>query len=185
MHACTQNIPSTRTAVLTALAACVAALAVGCASTPNADDADGADAALRAFKKSEQDSLKGRGDTSIRIDPEIASKCDLPIAHFAFDSSDIRMGEAPALDALAHCFISGPLAGQDLMLVGHADPRGELNYNYALGQARAGGVAAYLLLHGLPDERIITSSLGELEATGSTPDGWARDRRVEVLLANH
>jgi peptidoglycan-associated lipoprotein len=164
------------------LAGGLAALAVGCAATPIADDAD---AALRAFNKSNDESIKGRGDTSISIDPAIASKCDLPIAHFAFDSSEIRMGEAPTLDALAHCFISGPLKGEDLMLVGHADPRGELNYNYALGQARAGGVAAYLGLHGLPEERVITSSLGELEATGTSAAGWARDRRVEVLLANH
>lgn len=163
----------------------LAALAVGCAGGPSPHDASEADGALHAFEKSHEESLAGRGDTSISIDPAIASKCDLPIAHFAFDSVDIRMGEAPALDALAHCFISGPLEGEDLMLVGHADPRGELTYNYALGQARAGSVATYLGLHGLDHERVTTSSLGELEATGQNAEEWARDRRVEVLLANH
>ena len=169
-------------AMLGALAPLV--LGAGCAAGP-AEGADEADAALRAFESSKEKSLKGRGDTAIRIDPAIANKCDLPIAHFAFDSADIRMGEAPTLDALAHCFISGPMKGEDLMLVGHADPRGEVSYNYALGQARAGSVAVYLGLHGLNEERVVTSSLGELEATGSTPEEWARDRRVEVLLANH
>lgn len=159
-------------------------LALGCAATPKAD-VDDADGALRAFEEANEASNRGSGDTAINIDPAIAAKCDLPIAHFAFDSADIRMGEAPALDALAQCFISGPMKGEDLMLVGHADPRGETNYNYALGQARAGSVAIYLGLHGLHEERVFTSSLGELEATGSTPEEWARDRRVEVLLANH
>lgn len=163
----------------------LALLAVGCANTPNADNADEADSALRAFENANEASNKGSGDTAISIDPAIAAKCDLPAAHFAFDSADIRMGEAPALDALAQCFISGPMKNEDLMLVGHADPRGEVNYNYALGQARAGSVATYLGLHGLPSERVITSSLGELEAVGTSPDSWARDRRVEVLLANH
>ncbi len=161
----------------------IAAFAVACAPSP--DSADDADGALRAFNKTKDDSLNGNGDTSVSIDPAIASKCDLPIARFAFDSADIRMGEAPALDALAHCFMAGPMKGHDLMLVGHADPRGEVTYNYALGQMRAGSVVTYLGLHGLAGERVVTSSLGELEATGETPAEWARDRRVEVLLANH
>ena len=104
----------------TALIAILALAASACAANPNANGADEADSALSAFESSKSKSLKGNGDTSIKIDPAIARACDLPIAHFAFDSADIRMGEAPTLDALAECFMSGPLKGSDLMLVGHA-----------------------------------------------------------------
>jgi peptidoglycan-associated lipoprotein len=161
---------------------------VGCAAAPGSDAAKtGAEAeqALEAFERSHERSLRGSGDTAISIDPRIASECDLPVAHFAFDSANIHLGEAPALDALAHCFTAGPMKGEGLMLVGHADPRGELQYNFGLGQARAGSVARYLTLHGLGEERIATSSLGELEATGTDAPSWKRDRRVEVLLADH
>jgi peptidoglycan-associated lipoprotein len=124
------------------------------------------------------------GDTSIIIDPAIAAKCRLPAAHFDFDSEYIQLMDSPALDMLAACFTSGPLAGETMLLVGHADPRGEVSYNFGLGQRRAGSVATYLGLAGMDDGRVISSSLGELEATGVDQTGWARDRKVEILLAD-
>ena len=57
------------------------------------------------------------------------------------------------------------------------------NNRSALGQKRAGAVAGYLSKQGLAEERIATSSRGELEATGEDQSGWARDRRVEIFLA--
>jgi peptidoglycan-associated lipoprotein len=36
----------------------------------------------------------------------------------------------------------------------------------------------------MSEGKIRTSSRGELEASGSNDEGWARDRRVEVLLAD-
>jgi peptidoglycan-associated lipoprotein len=122
--------------------------------------------------------------TSIQVDPEIARKCQLPEAHFAFDSSRVSNTDSPALDSLARCFTKGPLRGRAMKIVGHADPRGELEYNFALGQRRAGSVADYLAHRGMSEGKIRTSSRGELEASGSNDEGWARDRRVEVLLAD-
>ena len=122
--------------------------------------------------------------TSIQVDPEIAKKCNLPKAHFDFNSSKVRGHDSPALDKLAECFTRGPLRGRAMKIVGHADPRGELEYNFALGQRRAGSIADYLAKHGMSEQKISTSSRGELEASGSEESGWARDRRVEVLLAD-
>jgi peptidoglycan-associated lipoprotein len=161
--------------LLLTLAAAV--VVTGCAS--NATDAKtGADRGAKITKTT------ARGDTSLLLDSEIASKCALPDAHFAFDSAHMGTGEAPALDALAACFKSGPLKGRGMMLVGHADPRGELHYNFALGQQRAGSVADYLGRKGLAEDRVSTSSLGELEANGTDDVSWALDRKVEVLLAD-
>jgi peptidoglycan-associated lipoprotein len=122
---------------------------------------------------------------SIQIDGRILQACgDLPTAHFAFDSVAITGGAAEALGALARCFVSGPLAGARLHLVGHADPRGGVAYNLALGHQRAGSVATFLLQRGLTEDRVGTVSKGDFEASGSDEHGWALDRKVEVFLAD-
>jgi peptidoglycan-associated lipoprotein len=122
---------------------------------------------------------------SIQIDDKILKACgDIPTARFAFDSASIGPEAQGALDALARCFVSGPLKGsKGLRLVGHADPRGETEYNLALGQKRAGSVGEYLATKGLDKGRIQTLSKGAFEATGTDEEGWARDRKVDVTLA--
>jgi peptidoglycan-associated lipoprotein len=109
---------------------------------------------------------------SIRVDEEIARRCNLPTAHFEFDSSALSPSAAQALDALGACFTTGPLKGRSMKIVGHADPRG------------AGSVAQYLEQKGLESDRLLTSSMGELEATGHDESGWAADRKVEILLGS-
>lgn len=124
-------------------------------------------------------------DTSkavVVVDPRIQEACNMPTPHFAFDSASVE-GD-PALDVLASCFLRGPMTGKELRLVGHADPRGDFEYNVLLGHKRAGNVANYLESKGLTDDRIATSSRGEMDATGQDESGWAEDRRVDILLAD-
>jgi len=122
---------------------------------------------------------------SVQIDPRIAKACgDLPETHFAFDSARIQGDAQTSLDALARCFETGPLRGRNMRLIGHTDPRGEVEYNLGLGQRRAGSVASYLGGRGLSNGAMATSSRGEQDATGTDEQGWARDRRVDILLAN-
>ena len=104
------------------------------------------------------------------------------MTHFAFDSAAIDAQAGAALDALATCFSTGALAGRSMMLTGHTDPRGELEYNLALGQRRAGSVAHYLEGRGLAKAHVSTTSHGELDAVGTDEEGWARDRKVDVSL---
>src|SRR5579864_5308285 len=74
---------------------------------------------------------------SVVIEDRILKACgDIPAAHFAFDSSKIDGDASIALTALARCFATGPLRGHSMKLIGHADPRGEVEYNLALGQRR-------------------------------------------------
>jgi peptidoglycan-associated lipoprotein len=122
---------------------------------------------------------------SIHIDESIMKTCgDIPTAHFAFDSAKIQAGAADVLDAIARCFVSGPLKGRAMKLIGHADPRGEHEYNFALGQKRAGSVGAYITTKGVDTAKIQTSSKGDTDATGIDEAGWARDRKVDVLLGS-
>jgi len=121
--------------------------------------------------------------SGVQVDERIAKMCNLPEARFDFDSSNLSAGARSVLDALASCFKDGAGKDQSMRIVGHADSRGETVYNFALGQKRAGAVAGYLSSVGLGEDRIATSSRGELEATGHDDSGWARDRRVEIFLA--
>jgi peptidoglycan-associated lipoprotein len=168
------------------------ALGAGCGSDPSKtpktaagrDGAGGASSAQAARPS-------GKGDNSspttgsVHIDDRIVKACgNIPNAHFAFDSSSIQSDAASSLEALARCFSSGPLAGKGMRLVGHADARGETEYNFGLGQKRAGSVTSFLSKKGVQPSRMETSSKGELAATGTDEEGWARDRRVEVFLAD-
>jgi peptidoglycan-associated lipoprotein len=123
---------------------------------------------------------------SLNISPDIRSACGIsePEAFFAFNSSVVRRGDAPVLDKLATCFVSGPLAGRRMRLVGHADPRGEDSYNLALGERRATGVKKYLVNAGLGDNQGDVTSRGEMDATGTDETSWSKDRRVDVVLAD-
>lgn len=120
---------------------------------------------------------------SIRIDEAIVAACGtIPTARFDFDSAQLKPDGERALEAVAACFTTGPLHHHRLSIVGHADPRGELEYNLALGQQRAGAVAAHLGRFGLDDARMSTLSRGELDASGTDEAGWALDRKVELVL---
>ncbi len=123
------------------------------------------------------------GQAGVVVDDAVVKLCDLPEARFDFDSAKLSPSATTMLDALAVCFISGPGKDEGMRLVGHADPRGTEDYNMGLGQRRAGSVSEYLLEKGLPEDRMETSSRGELDAVGTEDTGWARDRRVDILLA--
>ena len=123
--------------------------------------------------------------SAVRISDEIVRLCGIkaPDAYFAFDSANLRKEEIVALDQVAACFSTGPLKGRTLRVLGHADPRGSSEYNMTLGQSRADAVAGYVGGKGLDKSKVQSSSRGSMDAEGSDEPGWAKDRRVDLLLA--
>lgn len=101
-------------------------------------------------------------------------------AYFEFDSARVSTAGDGLLKKLADCFVSGPLTGEAMVLVGHADSRGSDEYNMVLGSRRAESVKSALQGFGLNGSAISTSTRGEIEATGVDADSWADDRRVDV-----
>jgi peptidoglycan-associated lipoprotein len=120
----------------------------------------------------------------VHIAEDIRRACGISDAdaHFAFDSASLGETQRPVLTQLATCFVSGPLRGREMRLVGHADPRGPDEYNMVLGGSRADTVKAFLTMKGVPSSRIATTSRGELEARGTDEATWAEDRRVDVMM---
>lgn len=172
-------------ALCAAVLAC-AALAAACGSDPKPPAVDPnagkvAPAPRPTAKKAARDG--DENPSNVSIDDRVAKMCNLPEARFDFDSASVGESARSVLDKLAECFISGPGKGKRMNIVGHADPRGETEYNFALGQRRAASITGYLTKAGLEDARVEASSRGEIEATGTDEKGWARDRKVEILLA--
>lgn len=166
-----------------ALAAGLAVLSVGCGSDPSpAPRSAGGSATAGAGSGPGRDTATPTSG-SIQVGEKIAKACELEEAHFAFDSARVEGDAARTLEAVARCFISGPMKGKSMRLIGHADPRGETAYNFGLGQKRAGGVAEFLVQRGVSSAKVTTTSKGEMDATGTDKDGWARDRKVEIVLA--
>ena len=69
-----------------------------------------------------------------------------------------------------------------IIIEGHCDETGTVEYNLALGQKRAEAVKAYLTKSGVDAGRIKTISYGkELPVDpGHTEDAWARNRRANL-----
>jgi peptidoglycan-associated lipoprotein len=123
---------------------------------------------------------------TINVSDEIKAACGISDAEakFAYDSAKVRSGDQPVLNKLVTCFTTGKLSGRTMRLAGHADPRGEAEYNMVLGGKRADNVKGYLVGQGLKDGQAETTSRGEMDATGTDEVTWAEDRRVDVILAD-
>jgi len=132
--------------------------------------------------KPDDDATKGQ----INISDEIRKACGISDAeaYFDFDSANVTPAARSTLSKLAKCFTDGPLKGRKMNLVGHADPRGEEEYNIVLGGRRADNVKHSLTDMGLPDGQATTTSRGEMDATGTDESSWAKDRRVDIVLAS-
>jgi len=163
-----------------------AALVVGLVLTACGAHQEPPVAATKAASK-ESAALKP-ATKNIAVSNEIAERCGLVIGKtesapkFGFDRSDLAPEDREVLRQVAACVTSGPLKGRGLRLVGHTDPRGETEYNLALGVHRADAAREILVQDGVEKAKLPESSRGELDANGRDEEGWRRDRRVDIVL---
>jgi peptidoglycan-associated lipoprotein len=68
--------------------------------------------------------------------------------------------------------------GGNLTIEGHCDPRGTTEYNMGLGDRRARIVSKVMTTLGVEKSDLRVVSKGEEEATGTSEEGWSRDRKV-------
>jgi chemotaxis protein MotB len=108
-------------------------------------------------------------------------------SEFAFVSGGAELKEESqsVLDRLSSFFLKFPYK---IRIDGHTDdvPINSAKFpsNWELSAARAVSVARYFQGMGLPPERIAATGLGEYHpiADNATPEGRAKNRRVEVFL---
>jgi outer membrane protein OmpA-like peptidoglycan-associated protein len=102
---------------------------------------------------------------------------------FATNSSSLTAQAKANLDKVAQVFLEFP--DTNLLLEWHTDSTGDAAYNMTLSQKRANAVAQYLQASGVAAGRFTVKAYGETRPMfdNSTPDGRAKNRRVEVAVA--
>jgi peptidoglycan-associated lipoprotein len=97
--------------------------------------------------------------------------------YFAFDQYDLDDESMGLLSRNAKVMKE---AGVVILISGHCDERGTIEYNLALGEKRARAVRDYLVSLGIPGTQLKVTSYGESKpfAMGSNEDAWAMNRRA-------
>jgi peptidoglycan-associated lipoprotein len=102
--------------------------------------------------------------------------------HFDFDRSEIRSDAEQRLMRKVAVMRANPEVR--LRIEGHADERGSIEYNVALGQRRAEAARNYLVNYGIAANRLETVSWGEDRplVRASNEEAWAMNRRNEFRI---
>lgn len=101
--------------------------------------------------------------------------------YFDFDRSELRPEAREILRGKAEVLRSFPEVR--VRIEGHADERGTVEYNLALGERRADAARQFLIDLGLDSDRITTVSYGEERPAveGQNEAAWSRNRRDEFV----
>ena len=170
------------------LFAAALALTAGCAEKNTVRPAEGPITQTSTGATVPTATARARGNGQVFVADDLARACKIEFndvakaPKFDVDQSALLPQDRDILTQVAACVTTGPLKGRGLKLVGRADPRGEVEYNMALGEHRAGSARAYLGQLGVDKGKIAETSRGKLDATGTSEVGWERDRRVDILL---
>ncbi len=104
--------------------------------------------------------------------------------HFDYDRYDLRSEDRSVLQQNADWLKQNASAKAEVE--GHCDERGTVEYNLALGARRAKSVKDYLVVLGVPADRLSTISYGEELPLchESNEDCFARNRRAHSVVLN-
>ena len=112
--------------------------------------------------------------------PSLATlNSQLRAIHFDFDKSQIRADAAATLTANAELMNRYP--DLDILIEGHCDERGTIEYNLALGDRRAAAARRALTEQGVSASRVQLLSYGEERSVdpGHNETAWSKNRRAE------
>ena len=114
--------------------------------------------------------------------PEFVSHSGLKTINFEFDRYGLSENSRDVLKANAELIKSR----REWMVVveGHCDNRGTVEYNLALGQKRAKEVRDYYVMLGVPESVLGTISYGEEQPAcpEETESCWSMNRRAETKV---
>ena len=132
------------------------------------------------------DSIR-RAEEALRMGRDAAARARAALqqtVYFEYDDSGIRDDAKQALDSKVPVLRSNP--DVRMTIEGHADERGSVEYNLALGMRRATSVRDYLTGFGLEANRFGTVSFGEERPVdpGQDESAYARNRRAEFRVTS-
>lgn len=121
-----------------------------------------------------------RPDTAQAAADEKASP--LQDIFFDFDKSMIRADMKKSLAENVRWLKANPMAS--IIIEGHCDERGTVEYNQGLGQRRAASVKNYLVAAGISAERMTVVSYGKERpfVEGHDESAWKWNRRAHFVL---
>jgi len=101
--------------------------------------------------------------------------------YFGFDQSTLGGQERLKVERVASYLMSNN--GATVIVEGHCDWKGTTEYNISLGERRASSVKQFLIVMGVPANRISVSSQGDLQATESGGNSsMAKDRKARFIV---
>jgi peptidoglycan-associated lipoprotein len=106
----------------------------------------------------------------------------LKTVYFDFNSAGLSNDTKDALNNNAQFMKSN--ASVKVQVEGHADERGGVQFNLALGEKRAKTVREYLVGQGVEAARITTISLGKEKPVsfGHDEESWSKNRRANFVV---
>ena len=123
-----------------------------------------------------------RAEEEARLARERAYGSIQDMIFFDFDRSDLREDARQTLQLKAEALRQFP--DIRIRIEGHADERGTIEYNLALGERRADAARAYLVDLGIDPDRMTTISYGEErpQVQGQNEAAWSQNRRDEFVI---
>ena len=102
-------------------------------------------------------------------------------AFFDFDDFSLRQDAKSSLEKDGKYLEKN--SGTSVVIEGHCDERGSVEYNLALGEKRARAAKDYLVSYGIPASRLTTISYGKERPfdDGHDEGAWAKNRRAHVV----
>lgn len=109
----------------------------------------------------------------------INERGELKTIYFGYDKDELTDAARSTLRQNANWLKASPQ--WNVVLEGHCDERGTIEYNLALGQRRANSVRSYMASLGVDASRVRTVSYGEERPVdnGHNEAAWAKNRRAE------
>lgn len=101
--------------------------------------------------------------------------------YYELDVADLKAEDRRVVEAHARYLLQHPEA--KVKIEGNADERGSSEYNLALGQRRAEGVARALRAGGVSPDRLEAVSYGKEKpiANGHDEKSWSQNRRSDMV----
>lgn len=101
---------------------------------------------------------------------------------FHTNSSELTAQAKQQLDIVGAALKNERLASYRFTVEGHADPRGDPEWNLVLSQHRAGSVRSYLVeSHGIEAARLIPEGKGDREVLNRAQPAAPENRRVTII----